>query len=59
MSTATTKLEVDDALCVALLDGTERMVIQLDRERALAVGAALIEYAMRRPADHQHGQQHQ
>ena len=54
MTISTTKLEINDALCVALLDGPERMAIQLDRERAMAVGAALIEFAMRRPTDNTH-----
>ena len=49
-----TKIEVTDALSVSLIEGPARMAIQLDQERAMAVGAALIEFAMRRPTDNTH-----
>jgi hypothetical protein len=49
MSASTAHLEVDDVLRIALTDRGARLAIQLDCDRALQIGATLIEFAMRRP----------
>ena len=46
MSEATAHLEVDDTLRVVVLDGSSKIAIQLDRERALQVASTLLEYAI-------------
>ncbi len=46
MSEATAHLEVDDTLRVVVLDGSAKIAIQLDRERALQVASTLLEYAI-------------
>jgi hypothetical protein len=46
MSASTASLEIDDTLRLAVLDGPEKLSVQLDRERALRLGSALIEFAL-------------
>ena len=48
MSTPTARLELDDTLRIAVMDGGTRIEVQLNRDKAIAVAASLLEFAMRR-----------
>ena len=51
MSTSTARLEVDDTLRISFIDGGARVEVQLNRDKAIAVAASLLEFAMRRGPD--------
>lgn len=48
MSESTARLELDDTLRISVMDGGARIEVQLNRDKAIAVAASLLEFAMRR-----------
>jgi len=51
MSESTARLELDDTLRISVMDGGTRIEVQLNRDKAIAVAASLLEFAMRRDPD--------